>query len=92
MKITTPYANIRHLLCGNNFATQWTYHKDNGLHLIFLYAQMIKEARMWEKIIYNYLIQGKSMIDVTHERVFLSYDLMRDDVDVNVGEVVFLAM
>lgn len=47
---------------------------------------------MWAKIIYHCLIHGTHMTDVTSDRVCPIYALMRDDVDVNVGVVIFLVM
>lgn len=47
---------------------------------------------MWAKIIYHYLIQENHMTDVMHDRACLIYDLMLDDVDMNLGVVIFLAM
>lgn len=44
------------------------------------------------KIICHCLISGKHMTDVTHERVFLIYTLIQDDVDLNVGAVIFFCI
>lgn len=47
---------------------------------------------MWEKIIYTYLVHGTQMTKVTRDRVCLIFALMRDDINVNVGVVIFMAM
>lgn len=69
MIITPNYAYIRHLLCGPRSAARWTRQRGTGLHSFFPYAHMNKEARMWGRIVYHCLIQGKHMIEVTRDRV-----------------------
>lgn len=43
-------------------------------------------------IIYHCLIQGKHMTDVRRDRVCLIYTLMCDDIEINVGVVIFFVM
>lgn len=47
---------------------------------------------MWRNIVYHCLIQGKHTKDLTHDRVCLIYDLMCDDIHINVGSVIFNVM
>lgn len=68
------------------------HHKDNGIHLTLPYAQMNREARIWRKISYHCLIQGKHITDVMHDKVCLIYSLIRDEIDINVGVVIFSVM
>lgn len=47
---------------------------------------------MWAKIIYTCLIHGTHMTEVTRHRVCIIYSLMNDEVNMNVGVVIFTAM
>ncbi|KAF3620990.1 hypothetical protein FXO38_32040 [Capsicum annuum] len=53
---------------------------------------MNKEARMWGRIVYACLIQGKYMTEMTRDRVCLIYALMCADMEINVGSVIFSMM
>ncbi|KAF3629434.1 hypothetical protein FXO38_05422 [Capsicum annuum] len=90
--ILPSYVHIRHLLCGTRFSARWTRHRVTGLHSSFPYAQMDEKARMWGYIFYSCLIQGKHMMEVTRDRVCMIYTLMCDDVDINMGHVIFSAI
>lgn len=48
---------------------------------------MNREARVWLKIVCNYLILGKYVTDVTRDRVCLVNALMQD-VEINVGAII----
>ncbi|KAK4706776.1 hypothetical protein R3W88_033685 [Solanum pinnatisectum] len=52
---------------------------------------MNQEARVWLKIVMNYLILGLHFTEVTRDRVCLVYALMKD-LPINVGTVLKSAM
>lgn len=60
-----------------------------GLYSSFPYVQMNKEAYMWGYIVYYFLIQGKHITEVTYDRVCLIYALICDDIEINVGYMIF---
>ncbi|PHU17270.1 hypothetical protein BC332_12965 [Capsicum chinense] len=89
-----PYKHIRHLLCSQRSSSSWTRHRVTSLHSSFPYTQMNKEARIWGRIVYSSLIQGKHMTEVTRDRMartqvrcsfgfggFVTRFLRRDQVD-----------
>lgn len=47
---------------------------------------------MWVKIIYHYFIQKTHIVDVMCKRVCLINSLICDDIEVNIGAVIFLMM
>lgn len=52
---------------------------------------MNKEAHIWDKIVYHCLIKGKHMKIVTWDWVCFIYAMMCNDVDINMGQVIFSA-
>lgn len=60
--------------------------------MTFPYAHLNKDAHIWIRIICHCLILGKHMIDVTRDRVFLIYALMRDNIEINTGIMILSAM
>ncbi|KAF3640049.1 putative serine/threonine-protein phosphatase 7 long form -like protein [Capsicum annuum] len=64
----TAAGERRNLLCGQRSSSSWTRHRVTSLHSLFPYTQMNKEARIWGRIVYSSLIQGKHMTEVTWDR------------------------
>lgn len=46
----------------------------------------------WLKIICHFFIIGKHMTNVTYEKIFLIYALIREGFDINIGEHIISAM
>ncbi|XP_047266679.1 uncharacterized protein LOC124897641 [Capsicum annuum] len=90
--IQPPYRQIRHFLCGMHSSARWIRQRGTGIHHYFPYSHMNWEARIWAKIIYTCLLQSTHMTNVTHDRVCLIYALMRDDIDLNIGSIIFTGM
>ncbi|XP_016577508.2 uncharacterized protein LOC107875339 isoform X2 [Capsicum annuum] len=92
MNVEPPYQHIRHLLCGTCSTARWIRHKESGTHVSLPFAHMNREARLWAKIIYACLVHGTHMTAVTRDRVCIIYALMREDIELNVGAIIFSAM
>ncbi|KAG5596044.1 hypothetical protein H5410_037276 [Solanum commersonii] len=76
LNIRPPYRAIRHTLYGPQSMVQWTKHNAKRFHQSLPYAYMIREARVWLKIMMNYLIPRLHYTDITRDRVCLVYALM----------------
>lgn len=92
MNIKLPYQHIRHVLYSNRSMSRWKRHRENDTHVCLLFGHLNREARLWAKIIYTCLIHETHLTEVTRDRVCLIYALMRNDVNVNMGPVIFSAM
>ncbi|KAH0685764.1 hypothetical protein KY284_016317 [Solanum tuberosum] len=91
INISPPYQQIRHVLCGVQSTAKWIWHGNHGYHQSYPYAHMNREARVWLKIVMNYLIPGLHFTEVTRDRVCLVYAVMKD-LPINVGAVLKLVM
>ncbi|PHT45966.1 hypothetical protein CQW23_15124 [Capsicum baccatum] len=91
MTIETPCKHIHHLLCSTQSTVRWICHKEGGMHVSFPFAHLNREACLWARIIYACQVYGKHIMEVTHDRVSY-YAIMRDDVEVNVGTIIFSMM
>ncbi|KAH0636011.1 hypothetical protein KY285_035712 [Solanum tuberosum] len=76
LNIRHPYRAIRHTLCGPQSMSQWTKHSGNRYHQSLPYAHMLRETRVWLKVVMNCLIPGLHYTDITRDMVFLVYALM----------------
>ncbi|KAH0650056.1 hypothetical protein KY284_029968 [Solanum tuberosum] len=91
LNIRPPYRAIRHTLCGPQSMAQWTKHSGKRYHQSLLYAHMLRETRVWLKIVMNCLIPGLHYTDITRDRVCLVYALMTA-IELNIGVVSKSAM
>ncbi|KAG5580476.1 hypothetical protein H5410_051103 [Solanum commersonii] len=91
LNISPPYQKIRYTMCGAQSTAKWIRHGHGGYHQSYPYAHMNRKARVWLKIIMNYLIPGLHFTEVTMDRVCLVYALMKD-VPINIGPVLRSAM
>ncbi|KAG5631778.1 hypothetical protein H5410_003495 [Solanum commersonii] len=86
LNIHPPYRAIRHTLCDPKSMAQWTKHSGKRYHQSLPYAQMLKETRVWLKVVMNCLIPGLHYTNITRDRVCLVYALMIGTA-VNIGAV-----
>lgn len=56
-----------------------------------LHAHMLREMRVWLKIVMNCLIPGLNYTDITRDRVCLLYSLMTE-IELNIGSIIKYAM
>ncbi|KAH0753487.1 hypothetical protein KY285_006635 [Solanum tuberosum] len=91
LNIRPPYSAIQHTLCGPQFMVQWTKHNGKRYHQSLPYAHMLRKARVWLKIVMNWLIPGLYYTDITWDRVCLVYPLMTPT-ELTVGAVLKSAM
>uniref|UniRef100_M1D859 Putative plant transposon protein domain-containing protein n=1 Tax=Solanum tuberosum TaxID=4113 RepID=M1D859_SOLTU len=76
LNICPPYRAIRQTLCSPQSMTQLTKHSEKRYHQSLPYAHMLRETRVWLKIVMNCLILGLHYTDITQDRVCLVYALM----------------
>ncbi|KAG5575871.1 hypothetical protein H5410_056005, partial [Solanum commersonii] len=86
LNVRPPYRAIRHTLCGPQAMVQWTKHSGKQYHQSLPYAHLLREARVWLKIMMHYLILGLHYTYINQDRVCLVYALMTA-ADVNIGAV-----
>ncbi|KAG5630183.1 hypothetical protein H5410_001900 [Solanum commersonii] len=55
---------------------QWTKHSEKRYHQSLPYAHMLRETRIWLKVVMNCLIPVLHYTDITRDRVCLLYVLM----------------
>ncbi|KAK4733956.1 hypothetical protein R3W88_008217 [Solanum pinnatisectum] len=91
LNIRLPYRAIRHTLCCPQSMVQWTKNSGKRYHQSLPYAYMIREARVWLKIVMHYLILELHYTDITRDRVCLVYALMTAT-KVNIGVVLKSSM
>lgn len=91
LKIPPPYNEICHLMCRPQSMAQWTHHSWKRYHKTLLYAHILREARVWLKIMINCLIPRMHYTDITHDEVCLIYALMKNK-NQNSGAIIKLAM
>ncbi|KAH0781553.1 hypothetical protein KY290_001151 [Solanum tuberosum] len=70
---------------------QWTKHSEKRYHQSLPYAQMLKETRVWLKVVMNCLIPGLYYTNITRGKVCLVYVLMIG-IELNIGDVLKSAM
>ncbi|KAH0665072.1 hypothetical protein KY285_026278 [Solanum tuberosum] len=75
LNIRPPYQSVRHTLCGPQPMVQWTKHSGKRYHQSLPYAHMLRETRVWLKVVMNYLISGLHYTDITRNRLCLVYAL-----------------
>ncbi|KAK4727005.1 hypothetical protein R3W88_031922 [Solanum pinnatisectum] len=66
--IRLPYQAIRHTLCGPQSMVQWTDHSGKRYHQSLPYAHMLRETRIWLKVVMNCLITGLHYTDITRDK------------------------
>ncbi|KAH0722863.1 hypothetical protein KY290_005520 [Solanum tuberosum] len=91
LNIPPPYSTIQHTLCGPQSMVQWTKHNGKRYHQSLPYAHMLRKARVWLKIVMNWLIPGLYYTDITWDRVCLVYPLMTPT-ELTIGAVLKSAM
>lgn len=91
LNIRPPYRAIRHTLCGPQSMVQWTKYSVKQYHQYLPYAHLLREARIWLKIMMHYLISGLHYTNINRDMVCLVYALMMA-VEVNIGVVLKTAM
>ncbi|MCD7462843.1 hypothetical protein HAX54_049455 [Datura stramonium] len=71
-----PYLDIFHTLYGEHSSSCWG-RDHNDTHSTLLFSYLIKEARVWVKLLYVVLLPGTYTKEITRERVVLVYMLRR---------------
>ncbi|KAF3645651.1 hypothetical protein FXO38_19546 [Capsicum annuum] len=98
MLILHPQPHIFHRVnLGGSGLRQWLKQGENGiLNIRNLSIQLTNsltgEGHLWVNIIYVCLVYGTHMMKVTHDRVCIIYALMHEDVELNVGAIIFSAI
>ncbi|KAG5580181.1 hypothetical protein H5410_050808 [Solanum commersonii] len=87
LNVRPPYQAICHMLCGLQSMTQWTKHSEKRYHTSLSYAHMLRETRVWLKVVMNCLIPGLYYTDITHDRVCLVYALLTG-MELNIGAII----
>ncbi|KAG5615745.1 hypothetical protein H5410_015569 [Solanum commersonii] len=86
LNIRHPYRAIRHTMCGPQSMVKWTKRSGKRYHQSLPYAHMLRETRVWLKIVMNCLILGLQYLVITRDRVFWVYALMKAT-ELNIGAV-----
>uniref|UniRef100_M1DK78 Putative plant transposon protein domain-containing protein n=1 Tax=Solanum tuberosum TaxID=4113 RepID=M1DK78_SOLTU len=79
------------MLCGQQSMTQWTKHSGKRYHKSLPYAHIMRETRVWLKVVMNCLILDLHYTYITRDRVCLVYALITG-MELNIGAIIKSSM
>lgn len=92
LNIEPPYQHIRHLLFGTCSTARWICHMKGGTHVSLSFPHINREAQLWAKIIYAFLIHEMHMTKMMRDRACIIYALICKDIELNIGAIIFSVM